>query len=199
MSNDQPIPALLSLIERTGDLKQLPRMGWLLAGLTNVESVADHTAGVGLLALFLAEAINAEPATQGLDARLDIAVVLQLALIHDLAESVLTDLPKRSTHYLGDAVKHKAEAAILQDLLERLPNGRHYVTLWQSYAHGTTPESRLVKDVDKLEMVAQALRYSERGHQNLHEFWEDHRWFYPLCRTIHEAMLRQWLPGFSPS
>lgn len=189
MSPDLDTTALINLIERIGDLKLLPRTGWLLAGVTDVESIADHTTGVSLIALFLAETINAAPDAHGLNAPLDMTLVLQLALIHDLAESVLTDLPKRASLQLGQNIKHEAEASILAELLQSMPRGPYYLDLWRSYGSGITPEARLIKDVDKLEMVAQALRYAARGHRNLHEFWEGHTWSYPLCRLLCETML----------
>ena len=49
MAATQYTPALLNVIERVGDLKVLPRTGWLLANVADAESVADHTAGVALI------------------------------------------------------------------------------------------------------------------------------------------------------
>ncbi|MCB0112955.1 MAG: HD family hydrolase [Caldilineaceae bacterium] len=173
----------------------MSRTGWLLAGVADAESIADHTTGVAVLALFLAECVNTDPVGQGLTHPLDVAAVTHLALIHDLAESVLTDLPKRAAARLSEQVKHDAEAAIIKDVLGALPNAPHYLELWRCYVDASTPEARLVKDVDKLEMVAQALRYSARGQRNLDEFWEGHRWFYPLCQQLYDSLLGQWLPG----
>jgi putative hydrolase of HD superfamily len=183
--------ALCQLLNQVHDLKSLPRTGWLLARVAVPESLADHTCGVALLALFLAESINADYTAQGLQEPLDIEGVLALALIHDLGESVLTDLPKRSTDVLGKSVKHEAEARIIQELLAELPNGDHYRQLWYSYELVSTPEAQLVKDADKLDMVAQALQYAKRGQRNLREFWEGHHWYYPLCRDLHTYLLAQ--------
>jgi putative hydrolases of HD superfamily len=191
---DEP---MLQLIERVGDLKLLPRTGWLLVGVTDVESVADHSYGVALIALFLAEAINADPAAQGIAHPLGVEEVMALALIHDLAESLLTDLPRRSASLLGEGVKHKAESHAMHEMLDGLPNGAYYRDLWQIYNNASTPEARLIKDVDKLEMAAQALRYAKRGHQNLQEFWQDHRWSYPICQSLFERLLRRHLPDAS--
>lgn len=189
--------SLLRLMERVGDLKSLPRTGWLLAGVTDVESLADHSYGVGVIALFLAEAINADWAAQELTHPLEVDVVLALALLHDLAESLLTDLPRRSALLLGDGVKHGAEEQAMSQILDGLPNAEYYHDLWRSYNNASTPEARLIKEVDKLEMVAQALRYAQRGHRNLQEFWQDHRWTYPICRSLFAQLLRRYSPGAS--
>lgn len=180
--------ALLTLFRQANHLKSLPRTGWLFAGVAQPESLADHTCLVALYALFLSEAVNENPASQGLTAPLDVERVLALALLHDLAEAVLTDLPKRSAQVLGAEAKHRAEEQIVQDLLGALPGGERYVALWREYDGATTPEARLVKDLDKLEMVLQAWRYSHRGHRNLDEFRRGHSWHYPLCQALFEEL-----------
>ncbi|MBX3000652.1 MAG: HD family hydrolase [Caldilineaceae bacterium] len=186
--------SLLDLIDRVGDLKFLPRTGWLLAGVTGAESVADHSCGVALIALFLAETINADWTAQGIDEPLRVDQVMALALIHDLAESLLTDLPRRSSSLLGESVKHSVETQAMHEILDHLPNGAYYHNLWQSYNTASTPEARLIKDVDKLEMAAQALRYAQRGHRNLQEFWQGRHWHYPISQSLFEQLLRRHLP-----
>ena len=180
---------LLSFFHTANHLKGLPRTGWLFAGVVQPESLADHTCLVAIYSLFLAEAVNADPAAQGLASPLNVERVLSLALIHDLAESVLTDLPKRSAEALGAEVKQRAEERIILALLAELPRGEHYAALWQEYDSASTPEARLVKDVDKLEMVLQSLRYAERGHTNLQEFRTGHTWHYPISRSLFDEMI----------
>ena len=182
--------SLLSLLRTANHLKSLPRTGWLFAGVGQPESLADHTCLVAIYALFLAEAVNADPAAQGLASPLNVERILSLALLHDLAESVLTDLPKRSAGALGTEAKHAAEARIIAELLAEQPRGEHYVALWQEYDSAATPEARLVKDVDKLEMVFQSVCYGERGHTNLREFRIGHNWHYPISRSLFEEIIR---------
>ena len=176
--------ALLTWLDHANLLKRLPRTGWLLAGVQPCESVADHTCATALLALGMATTINAQPAVHGLQAPLVVSRVLTLALVHDLAESVLTDLPKRSTQLLGATVKHAAEAQAMATLTEGLAGGPDYVAVWSEYDTALTPEARLVRDADKLEMVHQALQYEQRGQRNLAEFWQEHRWRYELSATL---------------
>ena len=184
-----PFQRLHSLLNHANDLKQLPRTGWLLAGVAAPESVADHVFGVAVLALFLAELINEDPSAEGLDHPLDVGEVARLALIHDLGESVLTDLPLRSAELLGAKVKHEAEERAMERLLAGLPRGSDYVARWRTYDAASTPEARLVKDADKLEMVHQARRYARRGHANLDEFMRDRRWYYDVSRRLFLALM----------
>ena len=89
-------------------------------------------------------------------------------LVHDLAEGLLTDLPKRSTELLGKEVKHTAEAKAMAIILGAIANGDKYARLWEDYNSAATPEARLVRDADKLEMLHQALVYERAGGQCEH-------------------------------
>lgn len=161
---------LLSLLDHVNNLKRLPRTGWLLAGISPAESVADHGFATALLALALAEAVNADLAAAELDQSLDIARVLRIALLHDLAESTLTDLPHRATALLNADVKHGAERRALAEITQELPDAALWRSLWEEYAAGSTPEACLVGDADKLELAHQALRYAQSGRRGLDDF-----------------------------
>lgn len=47
----------------------------------------------------------------------------------------------------------------LKSTLNNSPIGAHIQALWEEYEAQATPESRLVRDLDKLEMVVQAFEY----------------------------------------
>jgi putative hydrolase of HD superfamily len=180
---------MLSLLSAISDLKSLPRTGWLLAGVALPESVADHTCGVALLTLALAAEINANPAAQGLGGPLDAGRAVAIALVHDLAEYAVTDLPRRATALIGAEAKHAAERRALEELLAGLAGGDALLTCWEEYDAAATPEARLVRDADKLDMLHQALRYQQRGHTNLAEFTQGHAWAYPSCAALAADLL----------
>lgn len=178
---------MLELLEAIHHLKVLPRTGWLFAGVRQPESVAEHSYATCWLALLLAETINQDWRQAGLTAPLDINRVVLIALVHDLAESLVTDLPKRTTQLIGKATKHAAEAQAMQELLHTMPNREHYLALWHEYVEAASPEGRLVRDVDKLEMVYQALRYEATGQRNLDDFWANHQWFYSSSQALFDT------------
>lgn len=180
--------ALLNILAHATVLKQLPRTGWLLHGVRPCESVADHTAGVALLTLALASAINVEWQAAGLERPIDAEHAVTLAVLHDLAESIVTDLPRRSTQLIGTEIKRRAEAQALTDILAGLPGNDDYATLWAEYTTTSSPEARLVHDADALEMVHQALQYERAGHRALGEFWRDHRWHFRLCEHLYQVL-----------
>ncbi len=182
---------LLNFLAHTTVLKQLPRTGWLFAGVPSPESVADHTAATALVALMLAEAINVDPVSEGLDCVLDVGRVVQLALVHDLAESVTTDLPHRSVELLGEAAKQRAEEQAMGLIFADLPGGDGCRALWAEYAARLSPEARVVKDADRLEMMQQALAYERAGNRGLGEFWQEYRWFYNLSAKLYAALVEE--------
>ncbi|HHW85578.1 MAG TPA: HD domain-containing protein [Chloroflexi bacterium] len=180
--------AILNVLAHAAVLKRLPRTGWLLNGIQPCESVADHTTGVALLTLALASALNADWQAAGLERPIDAGRAVQLAILHDLAESVVTDLPRRSAQLIGAEIKRRAEATALTDILAGLAGGDDYATLWTEYATTASPEARLVHDADRLEMVHQALQYERAGHHTLGEFWCGHHWHYRLCEHLYQVL-----------
>ncbi len=146
---DKDVSAFLEAWFEITHLKQLYRQGWLGRGVgaERCESVADHSFAVALLVLLLAEA-----SFPGLDRE----KLLRLALLHDLDEIHAGDLTPAD----GVTAREKSERErrSVVRTLGKLPGGAGYVELWEEYERQTTPEARLVRQVDRLEMALQAAR-----------------------------------------
>lgn len=184
--------ALVDFMLEAATLKRVPRSGWQMRGVPHVESVAEHSFGVGLMAMALADAIEDQAPAR----TLDLEKILVMALLHDLAEVRLTDLPVSAQRLITPVVKSEAEASVMEDLLAPLPAAERWGALWREYEERAGPEARLVRDADKLEMMVQCLRYEQAGSQGLDEFWQatDRReWHYPLCAELY-ARLRDLRP-----
>ena len=178
---------LASLFLEVTTLKRMPRTGWGMRGVPHVESVAEHSFGVAFVSLVLVEALQGE----GRYAPLDREKVLIMALLHDLAEVRLTDLPATAVSLIPERVKSEAEAQALAELLAPLPAAGYLGDLWQEFEEHLSLEGRLVRDADKLEMMVQCLRYEQAGSRGLDEFWQamDQRtWHYPLCARLYEDL-----------
>lgn len=147
-------------------LKRTPRTGWLQRGAPlggQVESVAEHAYGVVFLTMYLLDLDERE--------QLGRERAMRLAILHDLSESLVGDLPRTINRYISPEVKHEAERAALSDIVAELPMSEHYLELWDEYVAGESPEARLVKDADLLDMMIQAYFYEQAGQRNLDEFW----------------------------
>jgi putative hydrolase of HD superfamily len=154
---------LMGLHARLLTLKLLPRTGWLQRGLTNVESIAEHSFSLATLTLFVSDHIP----------NLDRGKLLSIALIHDMAEALVGDLPFSARRLFGVQAKQEAERKGMLELLQGLPQADTYIALWDEYTNGTSREARLVKQLDKVEMLSQALAYERTGSRVMGEFWED--------------------------
>ena len=112
------------------------------------ESVAEHTWMICLLAILI---------IPKLQKKLDLSKVLQLAVIHDLAEAITGDIPAFETSE-RKANKAEDEENAMQTLLHALQDKKSEINiqkLWEEYEQRQTEESRLVKALDKLEVLLQ--------------------------------------------
>lgn len=134
-------------------LKERPRSGWRLRGVDDGESVADHAWGTALLCLLYAD-------VAGVD-RLE---ALEIAVLHDLAEAEIGDLPSLADPELrpvGEAEKARLERAAMDALQALWPGApaRRVRGLWQRYEDRDGPAARFVRDMNLLDMCLQALIY----------------------------------------
>ncbi|HVF56584.1 MAG TPA: HD family hydrolase [Pyrinomonadaceae bacterium] len=160
---------MLSLLIELQRLKRLDRTGWVLRGLPpGAESIASHTYGVALVAMLLADEARAR------GAELNVERVLRLALLHDLAEARTGDMPRTVADYYGAEVRKRAERAAFDDIMRgaREDGAELYAGLHEDYEERASPEARLVKAADIIDLLAQALSFERAGARGLDEFWE---------------------------
>lgn len=156
--------AILALILHANRLKRMPRMGWVIRGITGAESVADHVFGTAFIALVLAELV-AEPVDRG--------KLLAMILLHDLPESLTTDLPQPVARLFPPGAKRQAELNALMELLQGVEFGERFRAWWQATKDEESIEARILHDADRLELLVQAHVYSQMMSGTvLDEFWE---------------------------
>lgn len=152
---------LLDVVAELQVLDRVPRMGYLLRGVAEPESVAEHNFHVVFLVFCLGREIPG----------LDLRRALEMALVHDLAEVRTGDLPKVSERYFVAGAKHDAERAVLEELLG--PLAEPGLALHDEYHAAATPEARLVKACDKLQLMLKIHVYERWGATGLGEFWSN--------------------------
>jgi putative hydrolase of HD superfamily len=156
-----PNATLLDLLLELQVLDRVPRSGYVLRGVAQPESVTEHSWHV----LFLVWTLGAR--IPGID----LPRAVEIALVHDLAELRVGDLPRTASHYFPAGAKKAAEAAAMADVLAPLP-GRAQ-ELFAEYQAGATPEARLVKACDKLQLMLKVAVYERWGEGGLAEFWDN--------------------------
>jgi len=179
----QPNESLVDLLLEVQALDRVPRLGYLLRGVSDAESISEHSWQVALLSWIVAAE---EP-------EIDTGKVLEMALIHDLAELRLGDLPRTAARYLPQGAKKSAEAAAAAEILA--PLGEHPLRLFEEYEQGASPEARLVKACDKLQLMLKVSVYESWGAGGLGEFWENPDNFpdggFAAVREIFEQLRRR--------
>ena len=146
-------PSIVEAYFEFSHLKSLFRQGWLKHGVTKeqCETVAEHTLGVALLALFLAD--EAKPG-------MDKEKILLMGLLHDFGEIYAGDIvPGKMA--LED--KHALEKESVEKVFGRLRDGKKYLAAWEEFEAGETDEAKYVKEIDRLEMGLQASMYEQSG------------------------------------
>lgn len=121
--------------------------------------------------------------------------LLAIALLHDTAEALIGDLPASARRLFGARAKQEAERKAMLELFSALPQCDEYMELWLEYVSLASPEARLVKALDRLEMLLQAHLYERAGSRGLAEFWEecDNGWSdeFPAVRDLAARLIAQ--------
>lgn len=157
---DPFIERTIHLFETIHPLDRVPRAGFLLRGVADPESVAAHSHFTALLALLFCEAYPEQ---------FDRGRVLAMALVHDLPEARLMDIPMPCADAYLDTAKQQAEQAILDEMMEGLPGGLSQ--LHAEFTEAQTPEARLLRGLDKAQMMLKIICYEREHRGRLDEFW----------------------------
>lgn len=155
-------PSAIALVQFFDRLASLPRTGWLLRGVVDPESIAEHSFGVCVVATMLIDDLRARGMT------VDGERVLRMAILHDAAEAFTGDIPMPAKTKELDAALEEAEALLLGRILP--PSD---LALWKEAETGTTLEARIVKAADKVQMLVKALTYGQQHRGRLDEFWQN--------------------------
>ncbi len=153
-------------------LKKIRRTGWQLRGIRNGESLADHCFGVTLLTFMLADVVQA-----GINRDRAVAI----AIVHELGECRVGDIPYTALKYFPDKSKIETEAVedILGPLGEKITSAN--LELFKEFEDGSSLEARFVKAIDKLDMLITAAEYEKTGFASLSDFWANESTFRPFA------------------
>ncbi|PVU84929.1 hypothetical protein BB560_007210 [Smittium megazygosporum] len=152
---------MLGFFHLLENLKKTKRTGWINNNIPMPESISDHMYRMALMAM----AVN--------DQTLDINRCIKIALIHDIAESIVGDITpfdniskeEKYTLELNGILK-------IKELLKDSPLQDEIEPLWKEYELCETAEAKLVKDLDKFEMITQAYEYEVAHKISLQSFFD---------------------------
>ena len=161
----QRIRLIIKIASQAGELKQVLRTGWVLKGVEDAESVADHTWRMSLLIMLLASE------------KLDKLKMLEMNTVHDLGEIGVGDTKwEIGRRVVGSQeAKRSDEFKVMGEIFEGYEGRNKYLDLLKEFNDHQTPEARFLKQLDKLDMALQALEYQQSGYPAdwFDEFWEN--------------------------
>jgi putative hydrolases of HD superfamily len=154
---------IIKIATKGGILKTVKRTGWILKGVKNAESVADHTWRMGLLILLLApDNLNKQK-------------LLEMNTIHDLGEVGIGDIKwEEGTKTISSPEdKHADELNTVKKIFGNNKDLKKLLELLKDYNQQKSPEAKFLKQLDKIEMIFQALDYENEGYESslFDEFW----------------------------
>ncbi|MBV9691551.1 MAG: HD domain-containing protein [Ktedonobacteraceae bacterium] len=141
-----------------GQLKRVKRSGWWMAGITNPESVAEHSFRTAILGYILASLEGADPMKTAM-----------MCLFHDTGEARINDLHRTAKRYLQVG---NGEERALSEQVERLPPSiaENVVTLFRDYEERASLEGQLAHDADLIECLIQAREYQMQGYADAQDW-----------------------------
>ncbi len=177
---------VLKFLNQVTKLKETPRQGWVLRGIKNPESIADHSFRVALMAWVLGKQKN----------NLNLEKIIKMALAHDLCEVYAGDITPYDTILPKDPKKRKEmlktwpkftesqkkkisekkyikEKQGLEKLIKDLPANlsKEIKALWQDYEKRLSPESRFLRQIDRAENLLQSLEYWQKNKNLPQKAW----------------------------
>lgn len=157
--DDEDAAGLAQFAFEMGVLKRVRRAGWWHAGVSDPESVAEHSFRVSQLAAMIAAQEGADPARAAL-----------LAVWHDSQETRTGDLPHTAKPYVSGPDPQKITVDQTTCLPE--PAAQMVREAVAEYESRKTLEARCARDADKLECLIQAVEYQAAGNTGV-QGWID--------------------------
>jgi putative hydrolase of HD superfamily len=151
--------SLLQALLALQPLHDLPRTGWILRGIAAQESIGAHVLGTQFVVMALGPRIVP---------RIDTERALALALLHDVPEAWLGDLPRTAAGLFPPGVKAQAEDRAAEELLP--PLAPLALERWREFRANTTREARFVRVCDRLQLGVRLVGHHRLGVRGLDDF-----------------------------
>jgi len=141
-----------------GMLRRVQREGWKLIGITQPESVAEHSLRAAQIAYILAH-MEQHPSPE---------TVCSMLVFHDIGECRIGDVQKVANRYISSD-ERKAVSDQLQSLDEI---GLKILELWDEIEHSTSKAGIIAKDADLLDLALTACEYKKQGFTAVDDWLE---------------------------
>ncbi|MFC1576055.1 HD family hydrolase [Candidatus Omnitrophota bacterium] len=149
---------MLDLICEAGMLKRVRRSGWWVLGITNPETVAEHSFRCAVIGYVIARSEKVSPYK-----------VFLMTIFNDIHEARINDLHKMAQRYIkSEPVEDLAFAEQIGPLPRIMK--KELASMHAEYRKQTTKESVIARDADILECLIQAREYHTHGFREAAKF-----------------------------
>lgn len=147
---------IANFLFEVGMLSKTPRSGFHFLGSGN-QSVAEHINRV----VFIGYALGS------LEKDVDLTKIMKMCLLHDLAESRVSDL-----NYVHQKYVERKEDKAIEDLAKTLEFGNDILQIRKEYEERKTKEAIIAKDSDNIELILSLKEQIDIGNTRA-ESWID--------------------------
>jgi putative hydrolases of HD superfamily len=152
--NPHNVTAVVNMLFEMGIMAKTPRSGFHFLG-TGHQSVAEHVHRNAMIGLALGL----------MDGTVDTGKLVQMCLLHDIAEARTSDL-----NYVHQKYVSSDEAKAFEDLASTLPFGDQWRIIMHEYKDRKSQESLLAKDADNLEWILSLKEQDDLGNTRAREW-----------------------------
>jgi len=172
------VEKIIKLLLSLYNLKNIPRSGYIVASLlppTLVPNVGIHTLLVAYISFLVSESI----AKSG-GVKIDMEKVFKLALLHDIHELIITDLPNGPTFngilQSANVNKTAIEKSAGEKILTLFPDSlkREILSVFDEYHEKKSLETKIVSIADQIAVLFEILELKRCGadHPWLDVIWK---------------------------
>ena len=141
--------ALINFLFEVGMLKKTPRSGYQFLG-SGQESVAEHSFRTAIIGYLLSLQ----------EGHADLQKTILMCLFHDLPEARTGDL-----NYVNKRYVYVHEERAVRDLARDLPCQKDIVTLIREFNQGRSPEAKIARDADQLDLILELKEQQDLGNK----------------------------------
>jgi putative hydrolase of HD superfamily len=152
--NHSDLRSTAAYLYEVGQLKHSRRSGWWLAGVSDPESIAEHSFRTAIVGYLLAQLEGVDQDRTAL-----------LCLFHDVPEARTGDIPTLAKHYITAS----SDVEVAKDQLAGLQTeaAGPLLDVFEEYFSRTSKEAIVAHDADKIECLIQAREYQLQGFHDV--------------------------------
>ena len=152
---------VLELFAELTSLTRIKRSGWILTGVREPESIADHCYETAMFAYILAKQM---------DLNVNMSKVLLMSMFHEVGEVRIMDFPRRAKKYVKK-FKRGAELEAFSDIIGDASS--ELVDLFQEFEKCETIEAKIAEAAEELQIIFKALIYAKENNGDISEYRND--------------------------